>query len=364
MSAERVMEAVLEHPAQTAALAAAGAIVGSIALYHQLKPEKTFEAGENWYDIAASVDECIRAAGIDVQYVMLGGGGAAALMDPRTVLGQESKSIHPPADIWKPQFRRNGTKVDIDLLVFSDDDEVIKSVKAALEPSKEIIANGTDEERAKELAKPGAKLKVGVTGLRSGEKYDEAPTGLRKLLEPIKKDWVSHRLEYADKTRFVTIGDIKVELPEEYFEPWQLVLENGKTIPTLHPLIQAICYLSRTSHGIRRRDVEKVTRIMDNVGPQFGAHLVWGDKQQTARIVFDQPAVEDAGVLAAEEFCERKNALRWRETRERMGTYQAGLLAARIAIHRQLDTREIFVQFGQGGWLYDNVLANFTGEHQ
>ncbi|HEY5442562.1 MAG TPA: hypothetical protein VIJ68_03420 [Candidatus Saccharimonadales bacterium] len=361
---ERVVDYAREHPTRVAGVAAAA---GGVALYKALQPEK-HTGGENYFDIIGNLDECIRAsAGEDVQYVMLGGGAAAALMNEETVIDTENKLITPPADIRKPQYRFDtGTMADVDILVVSADEEVIDKVRAALEPNLAVLQDeeSTEAQKARELAKPGARLKVGVTGLESAEEYNQEPAGLKdKAKRVIRKDWVSRRLQDADGAKSFVISDVEVYLPDEYFDQWRLQLPNGETVPTLHPLIQVLCYTSRASHGIRKRDVSKVSKIMDNVGPDFGASLEWGSRQRTASIALEEPTT-DPGVKAARRFSDTKNELRWRYTKERLGKPEAALLAARMALHRQLDTRKFFVQFGQGGLIYDKLLSRISGERQ
>lgn len=343
-----------EHPAARNTLIATAAMAGGVALYKALKPERHYGPGENYFDIIHGFHQTVvDAVGEDVGYVMMGGGAAAALIHPETEIDIENRRIIAPPNIHKDQFRTdNGSMADIDVLVFAmdskDKETDVDRVRAALE------------------AQYGSKLKVGVTGLHSAEKYDERQNS-NSLISNFKKDWVSDRIEDESGRRYVAIGDIKVELPEDYFETWTLEFLNKDTmeiesIPVFHPLIQASCYAARTCHGIRPRDIPKVSDIMSNIGWRFGATVEFGHKQQTADIVPTYPLDED-GVTAAIYFCDQKNRLRWPETK-RLGIGQAALLATRIAIHRQLDTRKFFEQFGQGGWLFDHFISRISGEKQ
>ncbi len=345
-----------EHPASRNAIIAASAVAGGIALYRALKPEQHFEPGENYFDIIQGFHNTVLAAvGEDVGYVMMGGGASAALMDERTQFDIQARRIIPPTDIHKDQFRKdNGTIADIDVLVF------------AIDTKDETDVTDVDRVRAALEVAYGNKLKVGVTGLHTSENYYDRQTST-SFIDHIKKDWVSDRLENPAGGRFVAIGDQMVALPEDYFETWQMELLNKETmeietIPVFHPLIQVLCYLSRASHGVRPRDIEKVTEIMENVGWQFGAELVWNKKKQTANVSLSHPVGD--GVSAAIDFCDRKNNLRWEQTKERLGISEAAWMATRIAIHRQLDTHEFFKQFGQGGWIFDHFVSKFSGEKQ
>ncbi|HEX5797677.1 MAG TPA: hypothetical protein VFX86_04795 [Candidatus Saccharimonadales bacterium] len=365
---ETIRESTQEHPVRAAGLAAGTGLAGIGLLYRGLQPEKNHDGGGNYFDIIANLDECIRReAGEDVEYLMLGGGAAAALTDPNTQIDVENHRIIPPSDITKSQYREdNGTKADVDILVLSTDEEVVDSVRNALTPREKGKYDGNEEERglARELDKPGARLKIGVTGLMPGSEYHDQPANpLGKAIKLFKKDWVSQRLQYHSDVRSVAISDVEVQLPQDYFEPWQMVLKNDETVAVPHPLIQVLCYLSRASHGVReQRDGEKVDKMMHNIGPVFGAHLIWGDKRQTARMVIATPP--GPGVRAAADFVDQKNKLRFEYTKERMSKLEAGVLAAKIAIHRRLDTWKFVRALGQDGWLYDNIIARFSGERQ
>ncbi|MEO8863227.1 MAG: hypothetical protein ABI354_02805 [Candidatus Saccharimonadales bacterium] len=362
---ERIRQTVAEHPA----LATIAASAGMIALGAIIKgaiPDKNhdiagnFDTGENYFDIIARLDTTIRRADENIHYFMLGGGASAALKNKATLYNLERKAMIPPADIEKGQFRAdNGTMTDIDLLVFSGDDDVIEKVRSALTPNQHIITNGSDVERIKETRKIGNKLKIGVTGLRT---QSEGSKHRASFANSFMKDWVSQRTLNEEGTVSWSIGNVSVELPAEHFEPWYLELKDGEAIPVLHPLIQVACYLGRASHGIRKRDVSKVTEMMDNIGPVFGAHLEWGEKNQTAKIVMTEPV--DKGVESAIDFVNVKNQLRWGHTKNELGRVAAAALAAKVAVHRQIDTIPFFVQFGQGGKLYDKVLSRFSGERQ
>ena len=366
---EIVRDYAAEHPAKTAGMATGAFAAGIGAAYKLLQPEKSDDPGDNYFEIIANLDECIQNEEDckDVQYLMLGGGASAALAHEGTEIDVENRRIIPPKDIKKRQYREeNGTKADVDILVVSNDEEAVKAVRRALTPDDSKIHGGTHEEQVYELDKPGARLKIGVTGLMSGAKYwGEDDSMLGQAVRLFKKDWVSQRVQYADpdKTRTVAIADVEVELPEDYFEPWEMVLKDGGSVSVPHPLLQVLFYLSRASHGVReKRDGKKVDDMMRNVGPVFGTQLIWSSNRQTARVVSPRP--QDPGVRAAMTFVDEKNALRYSNTKERMGKFEAGLLAAKIAIHRKLDTWEFVRALGQDGLLYDKVISKFSGEDQ
>jgi hypothetical protein len=100
---------------------------------------------------------------------------------------------------------------------------------------------------------------------------------------------------------------------------------------------------------------------MANIGEKYGAHLIWGKNNETVSLVFDQPAT-NPGVIAAQKFADDKNALRWSNTKDRLGISQAAMLAGKQAVHRFVDIH--FVELGQGGPLYDKVLSKFSDEDQ
>ncbi len=340
--------------------------LGGLAAYFKLRPERCRDLGENYFDIIADLDSRIMSAvGDEIGYAMVGGGTSAALMNPKTIYDLEKKLVIPPSDIRKDQFRpENGTLADVDILVFTDDNTIIDQIKSSLIPNFAVNDDVNKDSYKAELSKPGAKLKIGITGFVSRAEYDSVhQTKNRKyLLNILKKDWVSQRLLNSDSSCTFAISDIKVGLPDEYFDPWLLVLNNGNTIRILHPLLHVLCYPARASHGVRPRDKSKIVKMMDNIGEIFNTKVVWGDNDRTVNLIADESL--NAGVKAAIEFNRQKNDLRWEKTKARLPISEAAILSARIAIHRQLDTRKIFIQFGQGGWLYDNIFSRFSNESQ
>ena len=352
-----------ENPVRQLALVAGGLLVAGLVAYQIFKPEHHYGPGENYFDIINNLDTCIRSVDAMTPYFVLGGGVTTVLQNPETVIDTENRLVIPPQDIYKPQYREdNGTLTDVDILVVTSDPKKVLKIRDALVPDQSILQTSNDEQiRHQELAKPGSQLKIGVTGLLTEKELHYRPHSLKeKIVHDIKKDWVSQRVGLDDESYKWAISNVEVDLPDDYFEPWQMVLKNGETIQVLHPLIHVLCYPARASHGIRRRDVKKVQGMMDNIGDQFAARLVLDSKRQTASIDLYGPGND--GVKAAKEFCDLKNELRWPKTRQELGRYEAGLLAGRIALHRILDKYKFFEQFGQGGWLYDHKLADFSGE--
>ena len=351
-----------ESRRQKLAWCAGGLLVAGLVAYQMLKPERHHEEGENYFDIIANLDECVRLKDTTTPYFVLGGCVTAALANPKTVIDNENRFIIPPENIYKPQYRQNnGTLSDVDILVVSKDTRKVLAIRDALVPDPTILKSGDDQASQTELSKPGGRLKIGVTGLLSEDELHYRPRSLReKIIHDITKDYVSQRAQFDDGSYKWAISNIEVDLPDEYFEPWQMVLKNNNTVPVLNPLIHVLCYASRTCHGIRKRDVEKVRTIMDNIGNKFAASLLLDDKNQTASIELNGSVNE--GVKAAKEFCDLKNELRWPKTRHEMGVYEAGLLASRIALHRAVDKWEFLEQFGQGGWLYDHLFSRFSRE--
>lgn len=339
-----------------------GLAVAGLVAYQFFKPERHYEPGENYFDIIGNLDACVRSIDPTTAYFVLGGGVTDALKNPETVIDEENHLVIPPEDIYKPQYRKeNGTLADVDILVASKDLSKVLAIRDALVPDRTLLQSSDEQAKRKELDKPGRRLKIGVTGLMSENELNHRPRTLReKFIHDITKDWVSQRIQLDDQSYKWAISNVEVDLPDEYFEPWRMVLKNGSTIPVLHPLIHVLCYAARPSYGIRRRDVDKVRSMMDNIGYRFAAGLQLDDKNQTASIELYGSANE--GIKAAKEFCDSKNELRWSKTRQELGSYEAGLLAARIALHRMADKSKFLEQFGQGGWLFDHFLARFSGE--
>src|SRR5579875_801378 len=119
-----VAEAGPRSPRQAIAVAS-GMAVAAVTAYRLLRPARSANPGDNYFDIIGNLDSCVRAAAPEgIQYIMMGGGASHALSDPRTrILGRD---IIPPSGIEKPQYRPSGTMADVDILVISRDPLVVR----------------------------------------------------------------------------------------------------------------------------------------------------------------------------------------------------------------------------------------------
>ncbi len=331
-----------EHITPRNALIAGSVVAAGLLVRNLLKKEHG--PGENCFDIVHDLDQRIREVS-DVTYFVAGGVSAAALKNKNTIIDPATQTITPPSDIFKAQYRENGTLGDLDLIVLTDDIDELDKIRCALTP----LPN--DEEG---FSKPGAKLKIGVTGLK---------TANSKSGGSLSEGFVSNRILQQDGTITWEIVDITEVLSPESLQPWTLQLPGGNIVPVMHPVMQMICYGARTGHGIRKRDIEKLEDMEKVVGPVLGVKLNWINGRQKVEI--ERTTRTRCSFDEALDFLYRKNTqLHYEQTRKRLGAKRAGALAVKIALHRHVDTHDFYEQFGQGGPLFDKVFSKFTGERQ
>lgn len=311
--------------------------------------------GKNFLYCVRNLMDVVEAEAPDTPaYATVGGGASAALGAEGTVIDTTNRLILPPVNLYKPQYRENGSLADCDILLFSTDKAAVNGLRRALTPDQDILKNGDETMRAHEEAKPGADLKIGVTPLATLQDYEK---GLA-----LTRDFVSERVEYPNGTRRFNIYNLSTLLPDEYFEPWQQQLPSGGFMPVMHPVIQVANYGSRTSYGVRDRDVKKIQKMHRSIGAAFGMDLEWTQGNRQVDIRVDKTTMAHPGVEAALEFLTKKNALRYKDTRPVTSRRRAALFALKQALHRPAD--KYMEKYGQEGLLFDHVLSRFTGEDQ
>lgn len=354
-------------------VAAAGAVALGATVAHGLlhKNKENKLPKDNYYDFVGALSQFIEIElGEDTpDHFLLGGGISAALCDEGTVIEPPIPGSDIPGqiivsdDLHKDRVRDNGRVADIDCFIKTADPQIRQRVRKSLTPLTSVLQDPTSSPQQIDLenSKPGNYLSIGVCGLTPVEEY--SPTNLQflgRLTQNLKKDFVSQRVDEGEGSLSWRIADIVQELPEESFQRWDLVLKDGSIVPTLHPVIILACYAARASHGVRKRDREKIDAMVKQLAPVFGVGVEWDKKKRRAKITAADP--DNPAYGAAVKFVNAKNELRYTKTRERMGRNQAGLLAAKLAIHRFADTH--LVRFGQGGFIYKKFTSRFSDEDQ
>lgn len=317
-----------------------------------------FETEKGGKNVLACIDNIMDVVATETPdmtpFVILGGGASAALAAKGTQVDVSNGLVLPPRDLYKPQYRENGSLTDCDILLFDTDSAAVTALRRALTPNPYKIQSGTEAEITHEEAKPGNHLKIGVTPLTSLDAYERQSR--------VTKDFVSHRVEYPNGTRRFQIFNVSILLPDEYFEPWQQELPSGKHIPIMHPVIQMANYGSRACHGVRHRDVEKLQKMHANIGHVFGMEVDWVQDMRHVNIRVNKQWSANPAVEAALEFLAKKNELDFRQTRQTTGTLRSAAFAIKKALHRPAD--KYLEKLGQEGWLFDHVLSRSTGEDQ
>lgn len=192
------------------------------------------------YEIAVGLDCALREAKVD-DYYLVGGMASGPLSEGAYELDVAERTIIADA-ARLPSVRDNGTRRDIDVLVLSADEARIGRAADAVQ------------------AVIGDALEVSVFGIEDHEALMTRGSRVARLF----KDFLSHRTVDEDGNHHYVLGPIDQPVPEESYEPWQLVTPKGQ-FQVMHPVAQLHCYDMRSLSGPRAKDAPKVARMRANV---------------------------------------------------------------------------------------------------
>lgn len=199
---------------------------------------------------------------IDVQLV--GGIGSAALVHEDTVIDMEGKNIIAPSDIIVPQFREDGNKRDVDILVLSPD------------PARQMEI----EETAK--LHIGSDLDISVFGLHRIAQLQhqiDHPFGWSAM-----KTFLSDRYVSDDTSGLGTkaLFPFCAPIDNQALETWNLQIGDSDSVPVPHPGASFLNYLTRSISGLRPKDAKKVGEM---------ASLVFKKQPEIADWIIDGPGI-------------------------------------------------------------------------
>ena len=184
---------------------------------------------------------------------IIGGNGAAALVDARTEIDFGSRTIHAPTDADLPRLRPGGSVRDLDVLVLSTDPDEIEAVRQL---GEELVGGG---------------LKVSAFGLKSvADLQEQRRRPIRSSARIFLADrYVSIALDKpGDGTAisgFKALYPFRVPIDAETFETFHLMIDGRPPMPTSHPGTTILNYLTRSISGLRAKDAAKVAAMTDNV---------------------------------------------------------------------------------------------------
>lgn len=149
------------------------------------------------------------------------------------------RAINIGNDTVLPQYRENGTRRDVDVLVHDTDKLIMDDCRKGIQ---EII----DEE-----------LTASVFRLWD---YDENRSGYFDLLGR----------QYIDKSgrTFWRTSGIETELPIESLEAWSIIRNGRAVCEVLNPVAQLGAYMNRSINGEKLKYADKISRLRNTIMPQ------------------------------------------------------------------------------------------------
>lgn len=195
----------------------------------------------------------------DVQ--IIGGNGSAALLDERTVVDLDRRTIVAPRECDLPPHRPDGTLRDLDALVLSTDRLAIDAVEAlaneAIDGRLAVSVFGLKP--LAELDRQRAHPVRSTTSVFLGDRYvvtSEDPSG-----------------RIVDLHGFKALYPFRAPIELASLETFELHIGGLPAMPTSHPGATILNYLTRSVSGLRAKDRAKVETMAGRVlaqNPEIG----------------------------------------------------------------------------------------------
>lgn len=189
------------------------------------------------YEVAARVGNELREQLPEVTVCLVGG----TTVDPNATIQDGATYLTPEADL--STIRPNGSTRDLDLVAITTDQEAIKTARAIAQ-----------------LASRGD-MEVAVFGLSP---YKQ-PEGRLARASAALGTWVSRREIDKAGTVHHKLYPLEAPVPDSAFRH-RLVFPNGLgEAQTFDPVYGAISYMLRSTGGLRPRDRQKVSGMVENL---------------------------------------------------------------------------------------------------
>jgi hypothetical protein len=193
---------------------------------------------------------------------IIGGNGAAALLNSDTVIDLESRTISAPSSCDLPRIRADGSVRDLDTLVLSTDPGEVDAVRVLGDESI------------------GGELKVSTFGLRTmAELTAQRDRPLRSTARIFLADRYVTTTTDAEGSPvfegFKALFPFQVPITNEILEGFHLVLDGRHPVPTSHPGATILNYLTRSISGLRSKDAAKVEAMTENVLTRYPEISDW-----------------------------------------------------------------------------------------
>jgi hypothetical protein len=213
------------------------------------------DAGVSCYEVMAEVNAVTDGMFPDTPVFLVGGGPAAAIQHEATRFDHESRHLIPTKASAESTIRSNGSRRDLDLLVFGVLPEGL----------------GSQVERAV-LEAIDHRMVVSVFGL---EQHQQQLTRLDRLKLSLTA-WTSRRTVDENGVHRFQIYPLEQIVPEpgEVYKPWQMELPSGGEITVMSPDTTVVNYDVR-SVTPRKKDREKIEAMKSRIRavPQFKDRL-------------------------------------------------------------------------------------------
>lgn len=191
---------------------------------------------------------------------ILGGLGAAAVLEPLTHYDTDAREIIVPNDgLFIPRQRENGSPRDMDVLVLSTDKHLIEETESV---AAETVAD---------------RLEVNVFGLHQDDELNAFK--LRPFSWRAVKGALSDRYVIGPELNgagyYKAVFPFGVVASSDTLETWQLVNGDEPRVPVPHPAMMVLNNTTRSIAGMRKKYDGKAVAMTDNMLSQNPELVDW-----------------------------------------------------------------------------------------
>ena len=208
----------------------------------QIEKEKT-EANsdeERYNKILLGIEDYCYQNQLDHRFV---GGTLTDLIGSQTELDIDigTRTIRLIEPNSQTMTRPDGTVKDIDLVIFSDDQQAFVKAKETFESWSQI---------AQTANMPFPQISVEAA-------YHPSWPSRNKL-----KQFVSAFEMDQEGKLYLAFGDTTQQISKESIEPWHITLDNGTRLTVFNPLAHRLCYELRVPSGLKPKDLDKMPTLV------------------------------------------------------------------------------------------------------
>lgn len=176
-------------------------------------------------------------------YAVVGGLVTDALLDERTVIDSDNRTVIVDNDSIVPTVRPNGTMKDIDMLAFT--------------PCVDSVHESLGEVRHR-LREHFPQTSVSLSG------YETEHNDTRLQI-------VARTVVHDEETLCLSMGSVRQEIPAAHLEDtWRLAYRDME-LSVLHPVAHLMSYRARSLAGVRPKDARKVGLLDQRLRAEIAA---------------------------------------------------------------------------------------------